>query len=90
MITDGVVVGRVPGIHNGGVHQPDVSVRLLSQGDDVLLGRPDLHVHHLREVRTGNIGVPGGGNIDIRVKIFEQSTNQKYSSTLSLSTSQSG
>ena len=60
MITDGVVVGRVPGIHNGGVHQPDISVWLLSQGDDVLLGGPRLHSHHLCEVGTLNIGVPVG------------------------------
>ena len=58
MITDGVVVGRVPGIHNGGVHQPDISVWLLPQGDDVLLGGPGLHFHHLCEVGTINIGVP--------------------------------
>ena len=60
MITDGVVVGRVPGIHNGGGHQPDISVWLLPEGDDVLLGGPGLHLHHLCEVGTINIGVPVG------------------------------
>ena len=97
MITDGVVVGRVPGIHNGGVHQPDISVWLLPQADDVLLGGPGLHLHHLCEVGTLNIGVPAGNIYQHNMKteltgLLLQDTwsYQKYWSTLSLSSSQSG
>ena len=56
--TYGVVVGRVPGVDNGGVHEPDVSAGLLPQGDHVLLGGPGLHAQQLVEVvREVNVGI---------------------------------
>ena len=53
-ITDGVVVGRVPGIHYSWVHQPHVSVGLHPQLLQLLLGCEVPHVVHVHEVVIGN------------------------------------
>ena len=56
--TYGVVIGRVPGVDNGGVHEPDVPAGLLPEGDHVLLGGPGLHAQQLVEVvRKINVGI---------------------------------
>ena len=54
--TYGVVIGRVPGVDNGGMHEPDVSARFLPEGDHVLLGGPSLHAQQLVEV-VGEINI---------------------------------
>ena len=65
VLTDGVVVGGVPCVDDGGVHEPHVALRRLPQRDEVLLGRPAPHHHRLAEeaLAVGVVGyrVPGGG-----------------------------
>merc|ERR1719305_1982561 len=50
---DGVVVGGVPGVHYGGVHQPHVPPRLRTQLSQVLTCRPVGLLHHVLEVGLG-------------------------------------
>jgi hypothetical protein len=44
------VVGRVPGVDDGGVHEPDVPLRHLPQLVELLGGAPLQHAHHVPEV----------------------------------------
>ena len=47
ILTDSVVVRRVPSVHNSWVHQPNISIGLLSQADQILLAVPVLHVQNI-------------------------------------------
>ncbi len=49
-LTDGIVVGRVPGVDDGGVHEPDVPLRHLPQLVELLGGAPLQHAHHVPKV----------------------------------------
>ncbi len=44
------MVGRVPGVDDGGVHEPDVPLRHLPQLVELLGGAPLKHTHHVPEV----------------------------------------
>ncbi len=49
-LTDGIVVGRVPGVDDGGVHEPDVPLRHLPQLVELGGGAPLQHAHHVPKV----------------------------------------
>ena len=87
-LTDSVMIRRIPSVDNSWVHQPNVSVRFFSQGDNILLGRPSFHRHNFfKENRAFNICIPRIFLKDMKVPELRY---QKYLSTWSLSRSQSG